>query len=129
MLLTYLFDDEFFEETLCTNWANLDAYRNKMSQRTQIVNQHLFEVEYVQNITQQECDILDCGVFVAGNVEYLSKEIIVPSVGFEVEYRRMRYASLLRNYGLQKVKKCYVSDNETLQGQGQNMSLYLMKHE
>ncbi|PHU12225.1 hypothetical protein BC332_19155 [Capsicum chinense] len=56
--------------------------------------------------------VLDCGVFVAGNVEYLSKEIIVPSVDFEVEYRRMRYASLLRNYGLQKVKKCYVSDND-----------------
>ncbi|PHT38167.1 hypothetical protein CQW23_21740 [Capsicum baccatum] len=82
------------------DWKNLDAYRDKMSQRTKLLNQHSFEVEYEQNITQQKCDSLDCGVFVAGYTEYLSEEIDVPSVCFEAEYHRMRYASLLQNYGL-----------------------------
>ncbi|KAF3679324.1 hypothetical protein FXO37_03928 [Capsicum annuum] len=41
----------------------------------------------------------DCGVFVAGYAEYLSEGIDVPSVGFEAEYHRMRYESLLRKYG------------------------------
>ncbi|PHT54663.1 hypothetical protein CQW23_03149 [Capsicum baccatum] len=34
--------------------------------------------------------------------EYLSEEINVPSDGFEAEYHRMRYATLLRKYGIQK---------------------------
>ncbi|PHU06743.1 hypothetical protein BC332_23232 [Capsicum chinense] len=42
----------------------------------------------------------DCGVFVAGYVEYLSEGMNTPSVDFEEEYHRMRYTSLLRNYGL-----------------------------
>lgn len=54
----------------------------------------------------------DCGVFVVGYAEYLREEIVVPSVDFEADYHSMRYASLLQNYGLQKVKKCYVSDND-----------------
>ncbi|PHU05570.1 hypothetical protein BC332_26392 [Capsicum chinense] len=58
MLSTYLSKSGFFKETTRTDWANLDAYRNKMGQRTQLVNQHSFEIEYVQNITQQECDKL-----------------------------------------------------------------------
>ncbi|PHT76375.1 hypothetical protein T459_19897 [Capsicum annuum] len=81
------------------HWAYRNAYREKMSQRTRLVNQHPFEVEY-------------CRVFVVGYGEYLSEEMDMPSVGFEAEYHRMRYASLLQNYGLQKVKKCYVSDND-----------------
>ncbi|PHT43139.1 hypothetical protein CQW23_17164 [Capsicum baccatum] len=94
------------------HWAYLNAYREKMSQRTRLVNQHPFEVEYVLNITQQECDNLYCRVFVVGYGGYLNKEMDMLSVGFEAEYHRMRYASLLQNYGLQKVKKCYVSDND-----------------
>ncbi|PHT70666.1 hypothetical protein T459_25770 [Capsicum annuum] len=54
----------------------------------------------------------DCGVFVIGYAEYLREGIVVPLVDFEAEYHRMRYMSLLRNYGLQKVKKCHVSDND-----------------
>ncbi|PHT37916.1 hypothetical protein CQW23_21489 [Capsicum baccatum] len=112
MLSTYLSDNKFFEETSHTNWTNLDEYRNKMSQRTQLVNQHPFEIEYMQNIMQQECNSLNCGVFVAEYAEYLSEGMNTPSVGFEEEYHRMRYTSLLRNYGLRKAKKCYVSDND-----------------
>ncbi|KAF3678238.1 hypothetical protein FXO37_04473 [Capsicum annuum] len=54
----------------------------------------------------------DCRVFVAGYEEYLSKGMDVPSVDFEAEYHHMRYTSLLRNYGLRKAKKYYVSDND-----------------
>lgn len=36
----------------------------------------------------------------------------MPSGGFEAEYHRMRYVSLLRNYYLRKANKCYVSDND-----------------
>ncbi|KAF3615309.1 putative 13 kDa ribonucleoprotein-associated protein-like [Capsicum annuum] len=72
-----------------TDWANLNAYKDKMSQRIQLVNQHPFKVEYVQNISQQECDSLNYGVFVVGYAEYLSRAMDVPSVGFEAEYHRI----------------------------------------
>ncbi|KAF3647316.1 hypothetical protein FXO38_17099 [Capsicum annuum] len=54
----------------------------------------------------------DCGVFVAGDAEYLSEEMNVPSVDFEAEYHQMHYASLLQKYGIQKAKKGYVSEND-----------------
>ncbi|PHT89859.1 hypothetical protein T459_04972 [Capsicum annuum] len=52
------------------------------------------------------------GVFVAGYAEYLSEAMPIPSVGFEAEYLRMRYTSLLQKYDLRKAKKGYVSENE-----------------
>ncbi|PHT36067.1 hypothetical protein CQW23_23767 [Capsicum baccatum] len=51
-------------------------------------------------------------VFVAGYAEYLSEEMDMPLVDFEEEYHRMRCTTLIRNYGLQKAKKGYVSDND-----------------
>ncbi|PHU08712.1 hypothetical protein BC332_20572 [Capsicum chinense] len=54
----------------------------------------------------------DCGVFIAGYVEYLSKEMNAPSDGFEAKYHRMCYATLLQKYGIQKAKKGYVSEND-----------------
>ncbi|KAF3638146.1 hypothetical protein FXO38_23380 [Capsicum annuum] len=54
----------------------------------------------------------DCGVFVARCAKYLWEGMTVPSVGFEEEYHRMRYASLFQYYGLLKAKKGYVSENE-----------------
>ncbi|PHU03482.1 hypothetical protein BC332_28733 [Capsicum chinense] len=50
--------------------------------------------------------------YVARYAKYLSEEMDMPSVDFEVEYHRMRGTALLRNYGLQKAKKGYVSDND-----------------
>ncbi|PHT32018.1 hypothetical protein CQW23_28355 [Capsicum baccatum] len=97
MLPTYLSDGRFFEETSRTDWANLEAYMDKITQRTQFLNEHPFE---------------DCGVFVAGYAEYLSEGMNVPSDGFEAEYHRMHYATLLRKYGIQKVQKGYVSEND-----------------
>ncbi|PHT76610.1 hypothetical protein T459_20132 [Capsicum annuum] len=78
MHLTFLSDSEFFEQTFRTDWPNPDAYRDKLSDTTQLLNTNPFEVEYVQNITQQDCDSLDCGVFVAGYAEYISEGISVP---------------------------------------------------
>ncbi|KAM3360494.1 hypothetical protein P3S68_020206 [Capsicum galapagoense] len=112
MLPTFLSDCEFFEQTSRTDWPNLDAYRDKLSDTTQLLNTNSFEVEYVQNISQQDCDSLDCGVFIAGYAEYISEGMSVPSVDFESTYHPMRYTSLLRNFDLQKAKKDYVSENE-----------------
>ncbi|PHT55462.1 hypothetical protein CQW23_03948 [Capsicum baccatum] len=112
MLPTYLFDNKFYDETSSIDWPNLETYRDKITQTTQILNEHSFDVGYVQHIMKQECDSMDCGVFVVGYVEYLSEEINVPSDGFEAEYLRMRYATLLRKYGIQKSKKGYVSEND-----------------
>ncbi|PHU28987.1 hypothetical protein BC332_01080 [Capsicum chinense] len=94
MLPTFLPDSEFFEQTSRTDRPNLDAYRNKLSDTTQLLNTNPFEVEYMQNIIQQDYDILDCEIFIAGYAEYISEGISVPSVGFEADHR-MRYASLL----------------------------------
>ncbi|PHT59266.1 hypothetical protein CQW23_01629 [Capsicum baccatum] len=58
MLPTFLSGSEFFEQTSRTDWPNLDAYRDKLSDTTQLLNTNPFEVEYVQNISQQDCDKL-----------------------------------------------------------------------
>ncbi|KAF3647016.1 Crossover junction endonuclease MUS81 [Capsicum annuum] len=42
----------------------------------------------------------------------ISEGMPIPSIGFEAKYLRMRYASLLRKYGLWKAKEDYVSENE-----------------
>ncbi|PHT47619.1 hypothetical protein CQW23_11827 [Capsicum baccatum] len=99
MLPTYLSDNKFYDETSSSNWPNLETYRDKITQTTQILNEHPFDVE-------------NCGVFVAGYAKYLSEEMNVSSDGFEAEYHRMRYATLLRKYGIQKAKKDYVSKND-----------------
>ncbi|PHU30898.1 hypothetical protein BC332_02991 [Capsicum chinense] len=57
-------------------------------------------------------NVKNCGVFVAAYAEYRSEEMDMPSVDFEAEYDRMRCVTLLENYGLQKAKKDYFSDND-----------------
>ncbi|PHU14818.1 hypothetical protein BC332_16023 [Capsicum chinense] len=100
MLPTYLSDSKFYDEISRIDWANLEAHRDKITQTTQILNEPPFEIEYVQDIMQQKCD------------KYLSEGMNVPSDDFEVEYHRMRYATLLQKYGIQKAKKVYVSEND-----------------
>ncbi|PHT93278.1 hypothetical protein T459_01160 [Capsicum annuum] len=74
MLPTFLPDSKFFEQTSRTDWPNLDAYRNKLSDTTQLLNTNSFEVEYVQNIIQQDCDILLPGSLlnIGGNTSSLA---------------------------------------------------------
>ncbi|PHT50412.1 hypothetical protein CQW23_10159 [Capsicum baccatum] len=73
MLPTYLSDNRFFKEISRTDWVNLEEYKDKITQKTQFLNEHPFEVE-------------DCGVFVAGYAEYLSEGMNVSSDDFEEEY-------------------------------------------
>ena len=54
----------------------------------------------------------DCGLFVAAYAEFLSDGLQVPSNGIISETLRMRYASLLWNYGILKARSVYVSNNE-----------------
>ncbi|KAF3641719.1 hypothetical protein T459_19179 [Capsicum annuum] len=103
MLPIFLSDSEFFEQTSRTDWPNLDAYRDKLSDTTQLMNTNSFEVPI---------HLRDCEVFVVGYAEYISEGMSVPIVGFEAEYHRTRYASLLKNYDFRKAKKDYVSENE-----------------
>ncbi|PHU30518.1 hypothetical protein BC332_02611 [Capsicum chinense] len=85
----------------------------KKKEMKMVVKKKLMAIMVVYGKEEEELNVIwDCGVFVFGYTEYLSEEIIVPSVDFEVEYHRMRYMSLLQNYDLQKAKKCYVSDND-----------------
>ena len=45
-------------------------------------------------------------------LSFLSDGIEVPSCGISVDTLRLRYASLLWNYGIVKARNGYVSDNE-----------------
>ena len=54
----------------------------------------------------------DCGIFVVVYAEYLSDGLQVPSCEIIVDTLRLRYASLLWNYRILKVRKGYVSNNE-----------------
>ncbi|PHU07629.1 hypothetical protein BC332_24118 [Capsicum chinense] len=63
-------------------------------------------------LTWHLLDEVDWGVFVARYAEYIGEGMFVLTVGFEVAYHHMPYASLLKNYGFRKAKKDYVSENE-----------------
>ena len=54
----------------------------------------------------------DCGIFVAAYVEYLRDGLQVPSCGICSDTLRLRYSSLLWNYGIVKAQNGYVSNNE-----------------
>uniref|UniRef100_M0ZQJ0 Ulp1 protease family, C-terminal catalytic domain containing protein n=1 Tax=Solanum tuberosum TaxID=4113 RepID=M0ZQJ0_SOLTU len=54
----------------------------------------------------------DCGLFVAAYAEFLSDGLQVPSYGIISQTLRMRYASLLWNYGILKARSSYVNNNE-----------------
>ncbi|KAH0645544.1 hypothetical protein KY290_034329 [Solanum tuberosum] len=56
--------------------------------------------------------ISDCGTYVAAFAEFLSDKIKVPSIPFQSEYLRSRYATLLWKYGTDKAKAGYVSEND-----------------
>ncbi|KAG5592218.1 hypothetical protein H5410_042732 [Solanum commersonii] len=111
MLPTYLQDSGFFEHLERTDWSSLDAYKDKET-GSLLEPKHPFLVEYVQDIIQQGSDTLDCGLFVAAFVEFLSDEIPIQFNNFRFDYRRSRYAALLWNYGSEKAEAGYVSDND-----------------
>ncbi|KAH0642034.1 hypothetical protein KY290_033640 [Solanum tuberosum] len=88
-----------------TNWSILESYQGKNKS-------HTFEVRHVTGIAQQAINSLDCGLFVAAYAEFLSDGLQVPSYGIISQTLRMRYASLLWNYGILKARSSYVNNNE-----------------
>jgi len=57
MLPNYLHDSGFFDKTGRTDWASMEAYKDKETGEL-LGPQHSFEVEYVQDIMQQQSDSL-----------------------------------------------------------------------
>ena len=51
-----------------------------------------------------------CGLYVAAYADHISKGNLVPT--FDPEFTRIQYASLLWNYGMQKIQADATSDNE-----------------
>ncbi|KAG5614838.1 hypothetical protein H5410_014662 [Solanum commersonii] len=70
-----------------------------------------FDIVYVEDIPQQPDDSLDCGVYVAAYAEFLSDGKDIPAY-LDPEEVRIIYASLLRNYNIQKLQAGAVSDSE-----------------
>ncbi|PHT49907.1 hypothetical protein CQW23_09654 [Capsicum baccatum] len=54
----------------------------------------------------------DRGAFVVVYIEYLSKELGIPSSGIDAQYHRLKYASLLCKYGFEKLENDYFSEND-----------------
>ncbi|XP_027771997.1 uncharacterized protein LOC114076758 [Solanum pennellii] len=61
-----------------------------------------FEIIHVNDITQQHEGSLDCGLYVAAYADHISKGNLVPT--FDPDFTRIQYASLLWNYGMQKIQ-------------------------
>ncbi|KAH0678706.1 hypothetical protein KY284_019791 [Solanum tuberosum] len=70
-----------------------------------------FEMIYVNDIPQQYAGSLDCGLYVAAYADHISNGNVVPK-SFDSEFTRIQYASLLWNYGVQKIQADATSDSE-----------------
>ncbi|PHT54272.1 hypothetical protein CQW23_08734 [Capsicum baccatum] len=98
----YLDISGFLDQKVHTNWSTIEAYHDKMG--------NPFDVQYVEEITQQTIGILNCGLFVPAYAKYLSDGLQVPNDGLDVGLLRKRYASLLCKYEEAKAQKSYTSD-------------------
>ncbi|KAH0738408.1 hypothetical protein KY290_037113 [Solanum tuberosum] len=54
---------------------------------------------------------IDCGLYVAAYADHISNGNVVPK-SFDSEFTRIQYASLLWNYGVQKIQADATSDSE-----------------
>ncbi|KAH0773582.1 hypothetical protein KY290_010719 [Solanum tuberosum] len=70
-----------------------------------------FEMIYVNDIPQQDAGSLDCGLYVVAYADHISNGNGVPN-SFDSEFTRIQYASLLWNYGVQKIQADATSDSE-----------------
>ncbi|PHT59682.1 hypothetical protein CQW23_02045 [Capsicum baccatum] len=87
ILPTYLNMSEFLDQKVRTDWSRIEAYRDKMA--------NPFDVQYVDEISQQIIGSMDCGPFVAAYAEYLSDGLQVPNNGLDAGLLRKIYAALL----------------------------------
>ncbi|KAM3395245.1 hypothetical protein P3S68_004250 [Capsicum galapagoense] len=76
------------------------------------MDQHTFDVRFVNGIVQQSSSTLDCDLFVVAYTEYLSDGHQIPSSEFDPRLHHTRYASLLWDYSVNKASNGYVSDNQ-----------------
>ncbi|PHT42512.1 hypothetical protein CQW23_16537 [Capsicum baccatum] len=102
ILPTYLDMSGFLDQKVRTDWSTIEAYRDKMA--------NPFDVQYVDEISQQTIGSVDCSPFVAAYVEYLSDELQVPNDGLNAGLLHKRYAALLWKYGEAKAQKPYTID-------------------
>uniref|UniRef100_M1DMZ1 Ulp1 protease family, C-terminal catalytic domain containing protein n=1 Tax=Solanum tuberosum TaxID=4113 RepID=M1DMZ1_SOLTU len=84
----------FFEETELTNFGDCDAYKDNIT-GSLLEAQVPFIVKFAQDIVPQKSASLDCGLYVATFVEYLSDQIEISFVDFRHEYLRKRYGALM----------------------------------
>ncbi|KAM3325566.1 hypothetical protein P3S67_000691 [Capsicum chacoense] len=66
----------------------------------------------MENVPQQPSGSLDCGLYMVTYAECLTFGEGVPSVDFDPDLIRIRYASLLWDYGTKKAKVKAQSDDE-----------------
>ncbi|PHU11794.1 hypothetical protein BC332_18724 [Capsicum chinense] len=101
---TYLDMSGFLDQKVRTDWSTIEAYQGKMGIP--------FDVQYVEVISQQTIGSLDCGLFVAACVKYLSDGLQVSNDGLNAGLLHKRYAALLWKYGEAKAQKPYASDTK-----------------
>ncbi|PHT73424.1 hypothetical protein T459_24209 [Capsicum annuum] len=77
ILATYLDMSGFLDQKVRTDWSMIEAYRDKMG--------NLFDVQYVEGVSQQTIGSLDCVLFVAAYARYLSDGLQVPNDGLNFE--------------------------------------------
>ncbi|PHT35755.1 hypothetical protein CQW23_23455 [Capsicum baccatum] len=98
------------DSSSCVGYAVLKCTKESLLSKLIIsVTTHL--MLNIQNISQQDSDSLDCGVFVDAYAAILSEGQQVHSCDFDIGSQCARYASLLWNYGVIKEEKGYTSDN------------------
>ncbi|PHU17499.1 hypothetical protein BC332_13194 [Capsicum chinense] len=102
ILPTYFDMSGFLDQKVRTDWSTIEAYWDKIG--------NLFDVQYVERITQQTIGSLNYGLFVATCTEYLSNGLQVPNNGLDAGLLHKRYATLLWKYGEAKSQKPYASD-------------------
>ncbi|KAF3626154.1 hypothetical protein FXO38_29429 [Capsicum annuum] len=97
ILPSYLDMSSFLDKKVRTNWSTIEVYQDKMG--------NPFDVQYVKGNSQQTIGSLDCGIFVATYVEYLSNGLQVPNGGLDVGLLCKRNVALLWKYTETKPQK------------------------
>ncbi|KAF3665117.1 hypothetical protein FXO38_09750 [Capsicum annuum] len=72
----------------------------------------LFYVYIMEDLPQQPCGSLDCGLYMITYAECLTFGGSVPKVDFDLDLLRTRYASMLWYYGTKKQEEKAQSDDE-----------------
>ncbi|XP_060175931.1 uncharacterized protein LOC132606444 isoform X2 [Lycium barbarum] len=104
LLPHYLHISGFYTKKTGINWQNHPAYTG-MTQNENI------QVEYVENLPQQDTISMDCGVYVAAFAEYLSTGEGIPTQ-IDATMLRNRYGTLLWDNAARKIDEHAMSNIE-----------------